>query len=174
MSEYEQVQVPEGFVCDTDAKAMWVCGKIKEKRDNCAYMVEWYEQQIRKITEQTDFETIGLETMLADYFKTVPHKKTKTQESYSFPGGKLILKKQQPEYKRDDKTAIEWLKANGGAQYVKQKEELAWADLKNESCGVIDGKVILREEVTEDGEVLQIAVPGIEVIEREPKFVVEV
>ena len=35
--------------------------------------------------------------MLGEYFKTVPHKKTKTQEAYQLPSGKLILKKQEPE-----------------------------------------------------------------------------
>ena len=161
-------------VCDTDAKAMVICKQIKEIRENRDYMVAWYKDAIRKVEEAADFETMGLESALSAYFQTVPHKKTKTQESYSFPGGKLLMKRQEPEYKKDEKTAVEWLKANGGGAYIRTKEELAWKELKDAASGVVDGKIVLREEINEDGEIVQVTVPGIEVIEREAKFVVEV
>lgn len=169
----EEYESPEGFVVDSDAKALWVLEKIRKARAERDDLVEWYKAQTKKIEEQTEFNTMLLEKMLADYFMQVPHKKTKTQESYSLPGAKLLLKKQQPEYKRDDKTAIAWLKENGGGQFIKTKEELDWSALKDAS-GVVDGKIIFGETVNEDGEIVQIAVPGIEVIDREDKFVVEV
>ena len=163
----------EEFVIDTDAKAAWELQKIKEARDDRDEWVSFYEGKIEEIKAQTDFDTMNLERMLAEYFATVKHRVTKTQESYSLKNGKLILKKQNPEYKRDDKTAIAWLKDNGGGKFVKIKEELDWSALK-EASGVVDGKVIFGETVNEDGEIEQLAVPGIEVIEREDKFVVEV
>ena len=163
MSELLQIE-PEGFVIDTDAKAGWALDKIREARADRDRWVKWYEDKIAEITAQTDFNTMNLERMLAEYFATVPHKKTKTQESYALPGGKLVLKTQNPEYKRDDKTVIEWLKANGQGQFIKTKEELAWSDLKA-ATAAFEGHI-----VTEDGEI----VPGIEVIERDAKFVVEV
>ena len=155
---------PTGIVIDTDVKANWALEKIKEARAKRDEWVEWYTAKIKDITEQTDFDTMNLERMLSEYFAKVKHKKTKTQESYSLPCGKLILKTQNPEYKRDDSTVIEWLKKNKQTQYVKTKEELAWKELK-EVTGIFEGHV-----VTEDGEII----PGIEVVEREPKFVVEV
>ena len=154
----------EGFVIDSDAKAQWALEKIREARADRDTWVEWYKAQIQKITEQTDFDTMNLEHMLAEYFATVPHKKTKTQESYSLRGGKLILKTPNPEYNRDDKTVIDWLKANKKAEYIKTKEELDWAALKA-ATGVFEGHI-----VTEDGEII----PGITVTDREAKFVVEV
>ena len=163
MSELQNIET-EGFVIDTDAKAEWALKKIREARADRDRWVEWYESKIKEITEQTDFNTMNLERMLAEYFASVPHKKTKTQESYSLPGGKLILKTQNPEYKRDDKTVIEWLKQNNGSEYIKVKEELAWSDLKAKSA-VLNGKLF-----SEDGE----EIPGVEVIERPEKFVVEV
>ena len=163
MSELLKIE-PDGFVIDTDAKAEWAMTKIKEARADRDRWVKWYEDKIKEITEQTDFNTMNLERMLAEYFATVPHKKTKTQESYSLPGGKLVLKTQNPEYKRDDKAVIEWAKANNLPQYVKVKEELAWSDLKG-ATDVFEGHI-----VTEDGEI----VPGVEVIERDAKFIVEV
>lgn len=155
---------PEGFVIDTDVKAKWAADKIREARADRDYWVDWYEKKIAEIKAQTDFNTMNLERMLAEYFATVPHKKTKTQESYSIPGAKLVLKTQNPEYKRDDKTVIEWLKQNNMTDFIKVKEELAWADLKG-ATATLEGRI-----VTEDGEI----VPGVAVIEREAKFVVEV
>ena len=154
---------PEGFVIDTDAKAQWAVDKIREARADRDTWVKWYKDQIEKIEAQTDFNTMNLERMLAEYFATVPHKKTKAQESYPLKGGKLILKTQNPEYKRDDKTVIDWLKQNNMTNFVKVKEELDWAGLKG-STAVLDGNL-----VTEDGEI----VPGVEVVEREAKFMVD-
>ena len=163
MSELLQKVEPEGFVIDTDAKAEWALKKIAEARADRDRWVEWYKAKIAEITEQTDFDTMNLERMLAEYFATVPHKKTKTQESYKLPGGKLVLKTQNPDYSRDDKTVIEWAKANA-PQFVKIKEELDWAGLKG-ATAVFEGHI-----VTEDGEII----PGVEVTDREPKFIVEV
>lgn len=162
MSELLNVEA-ESFVIDTDAKAEWALQKIREARADRDKWVEWYQAKIREITEQTDFNTMNLERLLADYFATVPHKKTKTQESYKLPGGKLVLKTQNPEYKRDDAAVIEWAKGNA-PQFVKVKEELDWAALKG-ATAVFEGHI-----VTEDGEI----VPGVEVTDRDAKFVVEV
>lgn len=159
-----ETPIEEGFVIDTDAKAEWALKKIKEAREDCERWVAWYKEQIKKMEEQTAFNTMNLEHMLAAYFQTVPHKSTKTQESYALPGGKLVLKKQNAEYKRDDKAVIEWLKANGGEQFVNITEGLDWAGLKAKSA-VVGGKLF-----DENGE----EIPGVEVIEREAKFVVEV
>jgi hypothetical protein len=154
----------EGFVIDTDAKAEWALTKIREARADRDRWVEWYKAKIDEITQQTDFDTMNLERMLAEYFATVPHKKTKTQETYKLPGGKLVLKTQNPEYTRDDKAVIAWAKANGLPQFVKVEEKLAWQELKD-ATAVFEGHI-----VTEDGEI----VPGVEVTNREAKFVVEV
>ena len=163
MSELLKAET-EGFVIDTDAKAEWALNKIREARADRDAWVEWYKSKIAEITEQTDFDTMNLERLLAEYFATVPHKKTKTQESYKLPGGKLVLKTQNPEYKRDDKTVIDWLKNNAHGQFVKVKEELDWAGLKD-ATAVFEGHI-----VTEDGEII----PGVEVTNRDAKFIVEV
>lgn len=164
MTEAIVTERDETFVIDSDAKALWALEQIKKARADRDFWVEWYAQKTKEIKEQTDFNTMNLEARLAEYFATVPHKSTKTQESYTLPGGKLILKKQNPEYKRDDKTVIEWLKKNHDGQFIKVTEALDWAGLKGKT-DEFEGSV-----VTEDGEII----PGIEVIYRDPKFVVEV
>ena len=154
----------EGFVIDSDAKAAWALDRIREARADRDEWVAWYEAKIAEIKAQTDFDTMNLEHMLAEYFQTVKHKKTKTQETYSLKNGKLVLKTQNPEYKRDEKAVIAWLKDHDGAQFIKTKEELDWAGLKEHSAA-LDGKLF-----SEDGE----EIPGVEVISREAKFIVEV
>ena len=174
MADITTLFIPEGFVCDTEAKAGILMRAIKQTQDDADYIKAWHNEQAKKAQEQADFEVERIKTYLREYFNTVPHHKTKTQESFSFPGGKLMMKKQNPEYKRDDKTVIEWLKANKGTEFIKTKEELAWQELKDASTGVVDGKIVLREETNDDGEIIQITVPGIEVIPREDKFEIEV
>ena len=69
MSELIRAEM-EGFVIDTDAKAEWALGKIKEAREDRDKWVSWYKDKIAEITEQTDFDTLNLERMLAEYFAT--------------------------------------------------------------------------------------------------------
>ena len=154
----------QGFVIDSDSKAGWAVKKIAEKRAERDEMIAWYKAQIEKAEEETDNETAYLEKLLWDYFKTVPHKTTKTQDSYTFPGGKLILKTQNPEFIRDNNTVIEWLEKNKMTAFVKVEKKLDWDGLKKVT-DIFDGNI-----VTEDGEI----VPGISVESRPPKFVVEV
>ena len=129
---------------------------------------------IKKAKEQAAFDRMHWESYLYAYFDTVPHKKASKSESYSFPGGKLVLKQQDPEFKKDEGTVIAFLKEQNAPQFIKTKESLDWDNLKKSSAGFVDGKVVFTEQVTEDGEIVPVYVPGIEVIERAPKFVVEV
>lgn len=160
----EAIERNEAFVIDSDGKAGWAVKKIAAKRAERDEMIAWYKAQIKKAEEETENETAYLEMLLRDYFATVPHKTTKTQDSYIFPGGKLVLKTQNPEYKRDEPKVIEWLKKNKMEKFVKVSETLDWDGLKRVT-DIFEGTV-----VTEDGEI----VPGITVEYREPKFVVEV
>ena len=98
---------------------------------------------------------------LERYFGKVPHKETKTTESYELPSAKLVLKYQAPEFIRDEEKVINWLKENEGGNFVKVKESLDWAGLKK--VVQVSGNDCI---VSETGEV----VPGINVEYREPKF----
>lgn len=154
----------DSFVIDTDAKAEWALQKIREARADRDRFVKWYMEKIKEIKEQCDFNTMNLERMLKEYFETVPHRETKAQSIYDLPTGKLYFKNQNPEYKHDDKTVIDWLKKNGGNQFIEVEESLKWGDLKKAGA-VVGGKMF-----TEDGE----EIPGIEVINKDPVFCVEV
>ena len=147
----------------SDIEAGWQLDrrrKIIEDRDE---LIAFYEERIKAAKDDADFKLGFIDRSLEAFFRTVKHKVTGTQESYTLPGGKLVLKKQNPEFKRDDPTVIEWLKKNNAPQYIKVEEKLDWATLKG------DTTVIGNAIVNSDGE----TIPGVEVIEREPKFSVE-
>ena len=147
----------------TDIEAGWQLKQRKAIIEDRDELIAFYEERIKAVKEDAAFKIENIDRSLQAFFMTVPHKKTKTQEYYQHPLGKLMLKKQNPEYKRDEKTVIEWLKANGGESFVKTVESLDWAGLKSETTVVGNGIV------NSDGEII----PGVEVVEREPKFCIE-
>lgn len=155
--EEEEIQVRSTI------EAKWQFEQRKKIIDDRDELIAYYEDQIAKVKADADYKIGFIDRALFAFFQTVEHKKTKTQESWSIPAGKLILKKQAPEFKRDEKTVIDWLKQNGGTDYVKTVESLDWANLKK------DTTVVGNTIVNNDGEII----PGVEVIEREDKFVVE-
>ena len=148
---------------ENDLEAEKCLNDIRDMQNQKAFWKEYYEEQYRKVCESCDAAIGDAEVRLRHYFETVPHKQTKTQESYALPSGKLVVKQQEPEYSRDDERIIEWLKENGGERYVKVRESLDWAALKK-TLTVLDGIA-----ADENGEVI----PGIAVTEREPVFKVE-
>lgn len=160
----EVAEIKEQFVIDNDQKAEWALKKIREAREDQAKWEAFYKAQMARVDDETDANVAGLEAMLQEYFETVPHKATKTQESYQLPTGKLVIKKQEPEYERNDTVVINWLKLTGNEKYIKIKEELDWQGLKKISS------VVGEEIATEDGEII----PGVKVIERPEIFKVEV
>lgn len=81
----------------------------------------------------------------------------KPKKTVSLPYGKISLKKQQPEFIKDEEALLEFAKSSG---FVKVKETTDWAELKK-SCKVYNGML-----VDEDGEV----VPGVKVVEKDDKF----
>ena len=145
-----------------DAEADEAVQKIAEAEEKIKRMKEWFDRQMQSITEianaEIDYETTRLRT----YFDGVPHNKTKTQESYMLPSGKLVLKDQDPDYDRDDEKVIKALEEKGLNKYVKVKKSLDWAGLKKNGS-TLDGAFFL-----EGG----IQVPGIKVIDRERKFMI--
>lgn len=159
------------FVIDNDSKAEWALNVIKaEKADMerliavCQEKIAEYQQKIENFKRQYENRTSYLRSLLAQYFNNVPHKKTKTQESYQLPSGKLILKYPGPEFERDDETLVAFLEQNGYEEYIQIKKTPKWGDFKK--TVVVSGENV----ITQDG----LVVEGVKAVERAPEFVVEV
>ena len=155
----------EPFRVTDDKSAEWCIRKIREARAEKQRWAEYYAEQQRKIDQEAEGTISYFEALLADYFDSVPHKRTKTQESYQLPGGKLVRRQQAPEYQRDEAAMLPWLKENAPA-LVKVIEVADWAALKKQLVIAPDGETV----ATEDGEI----VPGVKAIQRPDVFRVEI
>jgi hypothetical protein len=121
----------DGFHVTDDKAAEWCMKKIREAEADRAMWKTHYEAQMEKVNKAADESIAYFTARLEEYFASVPHKATKTQESYSLPSGKLILKRQQPEYKTNEEELLQWLKDNFMYDFVKTKtvESADWAGL---------------------------------------------
>ena len=158
------------FTIDSDKKADWAIGKIKEEQENTNRLrqiamskIAELQNKIKELDERTERRTGNLKAMLMDYMQTVkPTKQTKTQTQYELLSGKLVWKKQQPLYDRDESALLAWAETTA-PELVKVKKEVSWADLKKQA-DVSGDKLLL------DGEII----PGVTVVEREDVFEVQV
>lgn len=158
------------FTIDNDKKADWAIGKIKEEQENTNRLrqiamskIAELQNKIKELDERTERRTGNLKAMLMDYMQTVkPTKQTKTQTQYELLSGKLVWKKQQPLYERDEADLLAWAETTV-PELVKVKKEVSWADLKKQA-DVSGDKLLL------DGEII----PGVTVVERPDVFEVQI
>lgn len=152
------------FVVDNDQKAEWAARKIREARQDTQKWTEYYERQLSAIRRANEDTEAYFAALLADYFETVPHKATKTQESYSLPSCKLVLKAQQPEFNRDEAVLCDYLDKKGRDDLVRITRRADWAALKKTLKVMEDGTC-----VDADGEVVE----GVQAFSRLPEFKIE-
>jgi hypothetical protein len=161
MSELE-----ERWIIKDDKSAEWALKKIREAQEDTARWNAYYAAQMETIERQNADTVAYFTALLEAWFATVPHKTTKTQESYQLPSGKLVRKAQQPSYERDAEALLGWAKTSF-PEAVKVKEEASWTDIKNRIGKVMpDGSAVDKET----GEIID----GVTVIERDPVFKVEI
>lgn len=155
----------EEFTVTDDAAAEWCMKKIRKIESDRAMWKAHYEAQMEKVNKAADDDVAYFTAKLEEYFANVPHKTTKTQESYTLPGGKLIRKKQQPKFETDDEALVPWLEENFMSQLVKVKKSADWAALKKVCSVTPDGEHV----ATDEGEII----PGVTVTQRPDVFKVE-
>lgn len=126
------------FTIDSDKAAEWALKKVlaaKKERERLIALVvveqEELDRQIEQIEKRYEQDTSYLLTKLSEYFKTVEHKETKTQESYQLLSGKLIFKKPTQKVEQDEDGLLDWAKVNA-PEHIKTKESVAWGDIKKE------------------------------------------
>lgn len=142
----------EAFVIDNDKSAEWALKKIKEEeneRDRLIKLAEdeisALENKISYLKHRCDNNTGYLRSLLVSYFNTVPHKETKTQESYKLLSGSLVMKKSTTTINHEDEAGLlAYLKANDGLGFIKTKESVDWANFKK-TLNIVDGQVIDTE-----------------------------
>ncbi|MEK4030858.1 host-nuclease inhibitor Gam family protein [Pseudobacillus sp. FSL P4-0506] len=118
---------------------------------------EWGEEAKKEFIEKESYYTATLEQYLRSEVERQVEAGKKPKKTLTLPYGKISLKKQQPEFVKDEEKIFEYAKQSG---LIKVKESTDWAELKKQ-CQVVNGVM-----VDENGEV----VPGIQVVERDDKF----
>ncbi|MDD5064997.1 MAG: host-nuclease inhibitor Gam family protein [Phycisphaerae bacterium] len=167
MSPYEE---PEQWICKNDFDAEWCLKKISEERAEtqryinvCETMITEYTMKAQKAREQLENKTAYFTGRLQEYFATVPHNSTKTQETYKLPSGTLKKKFGTPEFVRDEKILAKWLQDNEFTDYYILEAKPKWKEFK-ESLTISGNKA-----VTGFGEI----VDGVTVNDRPDTFEVE-
>ena len=135
----------ESFKITTDKTADWALSKIHEAEIERNRLVSLAEEQIEdlksrieEINNKCHNDTAYLKSLLAEYFQTVPHKETKTQETYKLLSGSLVFKKPSQKIIHDDNALIAAL---DGTEFVEIKKSLKWGEYKK-NLVISDGEVI--------------------------------
>jgi hypothetical protein len=166
----EEEAIEQGWHIKTDLEADWALDKIREEQAEYRRFEMVVNEKIAQLQMALSKKKDSMESsvsffrgMLQAYFGKVPHKSTKTQETYSLPSGKLVLKSQKPEFIRDEKTLTAWVEQSA-PEFLKINKITDWEGLKE----VI--KTSGNNAISQDGEVI----PGITIKERPKKFEVVV
>ena len=156
----------------SDEAADWAVARIAEERAELARIKALADEQINRIMEKVQAAekrcengTAYLTGKLAEYFGTVPHKKTKTTESYRLLSGTLKMKLGGYSMQQDDEKLLAWLKASGNTDMIKTTEKPMWGEFKK-NLQIVGGVVVDQNS----GEIVE----GVEVIEKPATFSVDV
>lgn len=173
--EEQEVLFQEAFqVNDLDSAAeaqrriAWFEDKKKEIEEITKSQIEPFQKRIDKIKswgEESKQEFIQKQTyysnLLEQFMKQQIAEQVlngkKPKKTISLPYGKIALKKQQPEFLKDESTLLNYAEQSG---FVKIEKKTDWASIKS-SCIVVGDKLY-----DQNGE----EVPGVKVVEREEKF----
>lgn len=155
-------------IIDNDSKANWAVKQIMKDRAETDRLLALADEEIKylhdrrkALMDRQEAREGYLKALLMGYFERVePSTTTKTQTTYKLLAGKLVKKRQQPEFQRDEAAMVAWAKDNAPA-YVQVKESVAWGELKKATETQGD-KVIYKDT----GEV----VPGVVAVERPDVF----
>ncbi|WBU87806.1 hypothetical protein BtpYZU01_21 [Brochothrix phage BtpYZU01] len=122
---------------------------------------KWLEEQNGRLETNVNTVTTNLKVyLMRDNQKRVESGK-KARKTVKTPLGTFALKKQQPQFVKEEKLLMEYAKASGKVN-EKTTVSVDWAAIKKESQ-IVDGKII-----DPNGEV----VPGVKVVEQDDKATV--
>lgn len=172
LASQEEGRAPRDWHITDDACADWAVQKIATERAELARIKALADEQISRIMEKVQAAekrcengTAYLTGKLAEYFETVPQKKTKTQRSYRLLSGVLKVKIGSLTMKQDDEKLLEYLKASGNSDMIQLVEKPKWGEFKKR-LEIVGGQIV--DNTT--GEIVE----GVEVITKPDTFHVEV
>ena len=157
------------FNISNDSSADWALRKIKGELDGLERLEALAKAQKAEIDAKIERErkivenkTAFLRGKLIDYFDTVPHTSTKTEEKYKLLSGTLKMKKSLKQYDHDNEKLVKWLIDNNYKDFIKITTEPKWGEFKKLLEMTPAGVAVYKET----GEV----VDGVTIVETSPEF----
>ena len=95
----------------------------------------------------------------------MPHKATKTKESYRLLSGTLTRKYGGAQMKQDDAQLVQYLKDSGQLEFIKTEEKPKWGEFKKR-LEIMGGSAVDKET----GEIVE----AVQIIEKPDTFSVDV
>ena len=153
----EEMRAEENeFTIDSDELAEWALKKVlaaKKEKERLTALIDAERANLDRkqddIDKRYENETSFLLFKLGEYFKTVEHKETKTQESYQLLSGKLVYKKPTLKMEQQKEALLKWCKENA-PEYVRTEQSVEWGSLKK--CMKIVGESVMYDAT---GEIVQ-------------------
>lgn len=173
----EEVQEEErGFVIHSDKDAEYALTVIRQEQQEMARHQRLHDAERRRIDERLEAlnaprksRILYYEQALRQYLETQPVKPTKSGlRALSFINGKVSIKPQDPEFKRDEEALGKWFHDSQMTGYYDTQYKPKWGEFKKNYRDHI--KYYADGSVTLDGEFIQ----GVVAVEREDKLSVEV
>ncbi|MCC5911418.1 MAG: host-nuclease inhibitor Gam family protein [Clostridiaceae bacterium] len=176
MEEIEEITEVEGiqrerFTIQTKEEATWALRKLKVLQEGMEEVNHLAAMEIERIEgwrrneNQKKEDSMNFFKGLLEEFLRKENGKDPKVKSIKLPYGTFRLKKQQPQYIRDEEELINWAEGEGYFDYIKIKKALNWSALKKDLV-TIEGKAIVKDT----GEALK----AIEIKYPQDKFEVEV
>lgn len=173
----EEVQEEErGFVIRSDKDANYALTVIRRERQEISRNERQRKDEHERIDRNAgalnaphESRILYYEQALRQYLETQPVQPTKSGlRSQSFIEGKVSIKPQDPEFKRDEEALGKWFFDNEMTGYYETQYKPRWGEFKKNYRDHItyleDGAVCV------DGEIIT----GVVAVERDDKFTVEV
>lgn len=165
--ETDELFNDDRFRIENDSSAEWAMKKIAEKQAEKDRWKAYYKEALKKIEDECDADIAYFNGLLNEYFQSVPHRSTKTQEVYDLASGfgKLILKLPSVDYEKDEAALLQWAKESDLHEFIKVEESVRWADLKKTLVMHEDGAYC-----KETGE----KVAGVKLVEKPQSFTIQI
>ena len=170
IQEVESIE-KEGFKIQDKGQAQWALRKISALQAQIDENKALAEKEIQRVKEWEESEnkahedSIGYFTALLQEYMLKEKSENPGLKSIKLPHGTIRLRKQQPNYIREDEKLIEWAKKENRTELINVKESLKWGELKKEILNN-NGQAVHKET----GEVIE----HIQIQERPDKFEVVV
>lgn len=167
----------QGFKVETKEQAAWAMRKIAALESTISENNALAQSEIDRINEwlagenKSANEAINFFSGLLEQYMRAANKEHDKIKSIKVPKGTFGLRAQQPSFTWEEKLVLEYLKTSN-PEMVKRETIVVEKFDKNEVKKIIDSDFTIHNELPVHKETGDI-IPGIKIVEQEPKFYVK-